>query len=172
VEFEQTLIATVVGVAFGFLGSYLISWRERSRALHDQLRRAIAAYIADMTTAVARLRELPPAVEPGPLDRALDQLRGEQASWAATQRGLLETLGPEWRTPIEDVIRSGAELRTFQLPGEMTRAMDHADQYMLALMKDRTPALHAEWSEIHAELAGASKETLARALRWGSRRGS
>ena len=157
--FLETLVATSVGALLGFAGSYFVSRVERNRIRRDELRRATAAYQAQIASAISRLRELPSAREPGLLGQAIDRVLGEQEVWARTQKGLLETVGPDWRQPIELALASGAQVRLMGPPSALLEAMDRAEDYVSRLAVDRTDELRDEWSSVHRQLAEAAELT-------------
>jgi 1,2-phenylacetyl-CoA epoxidase catalytic subunit len=144
-------IPVLIGGILGFVGAFLVSRYERSKAAGDAKQRVLARYQAQAAIVVARLRELPTA-RSGALARLIDRIQGEQVVWAKTQRGMTETLGPGWREPMETLMVIGAELRLLKLNGQMLKAMDRAEEYIERLSRDRTDELRAEWAEVHGEL--------------------
>ncbi|SRR5581483_590112 len=142
----------ILGGALGFSGSFFVSRYERKQVSREQKRRILARYQAQAAIVVARLRELPPAAPVGPVGRAIDHLRGEQATWLATQRGMIRALGEHWRDPIEALMATGAELRLLDPSDQTLHTIDDVEDYVLRLSTDRTDALRAEWSGLHQSL--------------------
>lgn len=159
-EFAQTLISVLVGAGIGAFGSFWISRVERDDLARAHLRQALGAYSADLTLVVARLREMPDVDGVTRTQRAFDLLRGEKATWVSEQRAVVSLLGPDWRYPIERLVRSTSELRLMDLPEPLSAAITAAEDYTEALSERRTPELLAGWPDVQRCVETASQSAL------------
>jgi hypothetical protein len=151
-DYLGALAAVTLGAILGFLGSYLVSRLERVAAGKEEVRRLLGSYQADVAVAVARMREIPNVGEPNALSKVVDEIRGPVATWADTQKQLLRILGPDWRAPIERVIRTGAQLKLFGISTGLENAIQDVEDYLIRLGESRQQTVLDEWPSIHSVL--------------------
>jgi len=147
----------VAGGVLGWRGAARVSRRERDDASIDHIRRTYAAYLGAVYASVAQLHDLPPAAQPAPLVRVLNRLRGESATWVATQRSIRMTVGNEHKELARRVVDQVANLQVLAIPEQMRTAVDETNDYLIRLGKQRSPEIKAEWSGIQARLVTAAQ---------------
>jgi hypothetical protein len=153
-DFGATLIATGFGAAIGFAGTSVVSWQDRRTAKKAERRRLLARYLAAASLAVGQLRDVPNA-ELGVIRQAVDEIRGEAATYSANQKALRETLGERWFEPLHELIRAGADLEAVSLSPDARASVDACTRYIERLAQERTSETRAEWPTIHGGLISA-----------------
>ncbi len=154
------VVGTLGGTGLGYRGAVAISRREREAAQRVQMRSAFGEYLGALYASVGELRDLPDTKPPNWLVRSIDAIRGEDATWLAHRRAERWLTGDRYRELAARQVAAVARLQVLPLPPDVRAAFDAANNYTERLGENRTPALKAEWSEIHARLMTAV-ETLA-----------
>jgi hypothetical protein len=171
--FAQTLIAAGVGGFLGYLVTFHVSEREREEAKAEALLELYAEFSADLASAVAWIRFFPEAREPDWVSRGIDSLRGELATWAATQKRVQQTLGQGWREPVERFARTSARMRLRPIPDYLMREVEAANDYVEELSVDRSDEVKAKWPDVADAVHAAIERAIAERQRhklWAHRR--
>jgi hypothetical protein len=134
----------------------VIARRERRYSLNARMRDAFGVFLGALYPAVADLRELPDVDGLPKLAEGYNRLRGERATFVANRRREREIFGDVLRDRAHRVAIAVADLQVLPLPQEAREAVDKSIDYLERLGERRTPELKAEWSVIHAQLAGAA----------------
>lgn len=148
---------TIGGAAVGYRGALSISRDERVSAQRDRIRAAFAEFFSQCVVSVAELRDLPANKTPNWLDKAVNELRGEQGAWIARRRAEFRLTGDRYRQLAADLGIALVQLRALPLPSEVRATVDAARDYIERLGQDRSPEVIGEWSDIHARLTRASE---------------
>lgn len=150
-------LTTLLASAGGFGGALQISKRERHDAELDEVRGAYSSFLAAVYTAVAELRGLPPAEEPGKIAKALDSLGSDQQKWVQQQKDLARLGGRVWIVS-DRVTLAWAQLQVLPVPDRVRAAAQRATDYVERLAESREEAVTEEWPEVHAELSAGAAE--------------
>ena len=148
---------TLAGTGLGYRGALAINRRDHASALRDRMRSAFAEYLGSLYVSVAELRDVPANKPPTWLDRAVDKMRGEQATWIARRRAEYRLAGDRYRELPAQLGAATAQLQVLPLPPDVRAAVDAANNYIERLSQDRSPQRKAEWSEVHARLMDAAQ---------------
>lgn len=150
------LIGALGGATIGLVGALKINADQRDAAARAEKQRAFAAYLGALYPAVAELREMPPNKEPDLLERAVDRISSEQATWVRTRRGIAE-MGAPFLGRIDRLSAATALVQVLDMPKQLMSAFDEANDYVQRLGEDRTPKRLAEWSAIYSRLHAANE---------------
>jgi hypothetical protein len=148
---------TLGGTGLGYRGALAIHRRDRTSALQDRIRSALAEYLGALYASVGELRDLPPSKPLNRLYQAINELRGEQATWLARRRAEYRLTGDRYRDVAARQVAAAAQLQVLPIPPDLRAAVDAANNYVERLAENRSPELIAEWPGIHARLMDAAK---------------
>lgn len=99
---------------------------------------------------------MPPNKEPNALTRAIDQLSGEQASWARTRKGMVE-MSPHMFGRIDRLSAAMAVVQVLEMPAAVSEAIEKSNDYAAELGEERTEELVAAWPEVREDLLEAAR---------------
>ncbi len=150
------LIGAFGGGALGLLGALKVGADQRREALATERRQALAAYLGALYPAVGELREMPPNKEVDPINKALDWVGGEQATWVRTRKGLV-AMSPHIFGRIDRLSLALASVQLLGMPKPVMEAVEAANDYVAELGQQRTPELIDRWPSIRQELLDASE---------------
>lgn len=150
------LIAGLGGAAVGFAGALKVSSAQRQAEFRRDQREALSAYIGALYPAVGELRELPPNKELDLVNKAIDKLSGEQATWVRTRRALLK-ISPHLFGRIDRLSLALARVQVLGMPPEVMVTVKTATDYVNELSNDRSPEVIDRWPSLHTELLEAAR---------------
>lgn len=129
-------------------------------------REALSAYIGALYPAVGELREMPPNKELDLVNKAIDKLSEEQATWVRTRRALLK-ISPHLFGRIDRLSLAFARVQVVGMPPAVMDTIEAAMDYVEDLSEDRSPELIGRWPSLHTELLEAARVVDRRARsRW------
>lgn len=170
------VIGTLAGALVGVRGALAISRMERRDALGGEMRRAYAAYLATIYSAVAELRDMPTRRPPSRTERLSerlsDRLLGEAGSWLLTRKRVRAAFGDRPGQLTDRVATAVAYLHVLPLPCQVREAVAAGNEYIIELAEERTAELKGQWPAVYSQLMAASKALEASPKRrWGIRVG-
>jgi hypothetical protein len=113
---------------------------------------------------------MPKNKEPDPLTKAFDRLKGEQATWVQTRKGVVAT-SPHMFGHMDRLSAALARVQLLDMPAAVMEAVENANEYAIEVGEERTPALIERWPAVHRELVAAGAYLESRP-RWPRRRGN
>jgi hypothetical protein len=150
------LIAGLGGAAVGFAGALMISSAQRRAEFRRDQREALSGYIGALYPTVGELREMPPNKELDPVNKAIDKLSGEHATWVRTRRALLK-ISPHLFGRVDRLSLAFARVQVLEMPPEVMVTVESAMNYVNELTEDRSTELIDRWPSLHTELLEAAR---------------
>lgn len=149
------LVGAFGGAVVGLTGALVVDHAQGRRALATERRRAFAAFVGALYSAIGEFRGMPPNRHGGLFEKAGSLFRTDQAQWVEAQRGVANT-SPQLFSRIDRLLAALALLQVLDLPLDVMAAIEKATDYAERLAADRTPELREEWWEIRDDLLSAN----------------
>lgn len=150
------LVGAFGGAGIGFLGAIKVAADQRVEARLSERRHAMATYLGALSPVVAELKEMPPNKEPDLVEKAIERISGEQATWVRTRKGLV-AMSPHMFGRMDRLSSALAQVHLLDMPAGVMKAVEAANDYAVELGEERSEDLVARWPSIHAELLATSK---------------
>jgi hypothetical protein len=109
-----------------------------------------------------------PNKEPDLVNKAIEQISGEQATWVRTRKGLV-AMSPHIFGRQDRLSSAFAHLQLLDMPTDVMKAVEAANDYAAELGEERSEDLVTRWPSIHADLLEASKSLDLESSKWWRR---